>query len=257
MAADPAIVQHHELTGSHAVIYPIGSQLLWALLWAFSISTPIALCLGVYLALYYSYGKDAGFAAVVTISMLAILAVRLLYPGHRALFKGTFFDIPAYGFIDAKGIHYRRYLRMHCAPWTAIERLEYWPQNGGKIDLYLHKNPSPTPIRVPPPPSWSQHTAEELKSKPPVAIRYLREHLDPSAFQFGVASLAANNPPGIKIIDYLVAVGLLLLGVSLLLQWQTKAWHWAELTLLFLYLMVRMRIRWDKGHVYIIDPPFS
>ena len=234
-------------TGSHARIYPIGFQLLWGFRLFIQIALCLGLCLGLYLALYYYLGKDAEFAAVVMFSMLAILAIRLCFPGLRALFIRTFFNIPAYGFIDGEGIHYRHYVRMRFAPWIAIERLEYWPQDGGKIDLYLYKNLWPAPIRFAPHPSWSRHTAEELKSKPPAAIGYVREHLLPSAFYFGVATPAPNIH--VKILDYLVAVGFLLLGLSLLLRWQTKAWQRAEIILLSLYLIIRIRsirIRWGK-----------
>ncbi|SRR5712691_3412613 len=241
------------ITGSH--VYPIGSQLLWGFRLFISIALCLGPCLGGYLALYYYFGKDAEFAAWVMFSMLAMAAFRILSITRRTdLFTGPFFDIPVYGFIDAEGIHYRRYVRMHFAPWIVIQSFEYWPQDGGKIDLYLSENLS-APIRFAPHPSWSQHTAEELKSKPPAAIRYVREHLPPSAFQLGVASVPPNIPPGVKIIDYLVAVGFLLLGVSLVLQLQTKAWHWAEIILLSLYLIVR--IRWGRRQAYIIDPQFS
>ncbi len=242
-------------TGSH--IYPIGSQLLWGFRLFISIALCLGPCLGGYLALYYYFGKDAELAAFVMFSMLATVTFRIRYDTrlrNRDLFTGPFFDIPVYGFIDAEGIHYRRYVRMHFAPWIVIHSLEYWPQDGGKINLYLSENLS-FPIRFAPHPSWSQHTAEELKSNPPAAIRYVREHLHPSAFQLGVASVAPNIPPGVRIIDYLVAVGFLLLGVSVVLQWQTKAWHWAEMSLLILYLIVR--IRWGKRQAYIIDPQFS
>ncbi len=227
-------------TGSH--VYPIGFQLLWSFRLFMSIALCPGLCFGGYLALYYYFGKDAEFAAIVTFSMLAILAVRLCFPGIRAVFIKTLFNVPAYGFIDAEGIHYRHYVLMRFAPWRAIERLEYWPQDGGKIDVYLHENVWFAPIQFAPHPSWSQHTADELKSKPPAAIGYIREHLLPSAFQFGVAP--APNVQ-VKIIDYLVAVGLLLWFVSSRLLWQTKAWYWAGVVLLWLYLMVR--IRWAKG----------
>ncbi|HTC92171.1 MAG TPA: hypothetical protein VK699_01815 [Terriglobales bacterium] len=174
-------------TGSHARIYPIGFQLLWGFRLSIQIALCLALCLGLYLALYYYLGKDAEFATSVTFLMLAILAIWLLCLRRtRAAFKETFFDMPAYGFIDAEGIHYRHYMSMHFAPWIEIHSLEYWPQDGGKINLYLYENLS-APIRFAPHPSWSQHTAEELKSNPPAAIRYVREHLHPSAFQFGVA----------------------------------------------------------------------
>jgi hypothetical protein len=136
--------------------------------------------------LYYYFGKDAAPAAFVTFPILAIVALGILFDRYSGFFTGPFFDIPVYGFIDAEGIHYRRYVRMHVVPWIVIHSLEYWPQNGGKINLYLSGNLS-HPIRFAPHPSWSQHTAEELKSNPPAAIRYVREHLHPSAFQFGVA----------------------------------------------------------------------
>ena len=198
-------------TGS--LVYPIGSQLLWGFRLFISIALCLGSCLGGYLALYYYFGIDAELAAFVTFSILAATALRISsyrirsYTRPTDLFRGPFFDIPVYGFIDAEGIHYRRYVRMHVVPWIVIHSLEYWPQDGGKINVYLSENLS-HPIRFAPHPSWSQHTAEELKSNPPAAIRYVREHLHPSAFQFGVAP--APNVQ-VKIIDYLVAVGFLLL----------------------------------------------
>jgi hypothetical protein len=200
MADESAVVRHDEITVLHSRIYPIGSQLLWIFRLFISIALCLGLCLGGYLALYYYFGKDAEFAAMAMFSMLVILATRLLLPGHRTVFKRTFFGSPACGFIDAEGIHYRCYVRMYWAPWNLIERLEYWPEDGGKIDLYLKTDLylsgslSPTPIRFAPHPSWSQHTAEELKSNPPAAIRYIREHLHPSAFQLRLASAAPNIP---------------------------------------------------------------
>ena len=49
----------------------------------------------------------------------------------------------AYGAATEDGIRFRKWFRYRFVAWRAIERLEYWPERGGRIDLHLYSEPAP------------------------------------------------------------------------------------------------------------------
>jgi hypothetical protein len=100
-----------------------------------------------------------GLVAVVGLVVLAVhylfLSIFLLHPAVTlALVAGTWISIvvrlhrsmrgwlnfilkdSAYGVITETGVTYRSFLRPGCVPWSSVERIEYSPRNGGRIDIF-------------------------------------------------------------------------------------------------------------------------
>jgi hypothetical protein len=49
----------------------------------------------------------------------------------------------AYGSAEEKGIYFRKWFRRHFVKWKSIERVEFWPEYGGRVDLYLFNRWAP------------------------------------------------------------------------------------------------------------------
>jgi len=46
----------------------------------------------------------------------------------------------AYGSAEEDGIRFRKWLRRHFVTWKAIERVEFWPERGARLELHLFKS---------------------------------------------------------------------------------------------------------------------
>jgi hypothetical protein len=51
-------------------------------------------------------------------------------------------DNLAYGWAEDDGIHFRKWFRRRFVSWRGIQRLEYWPDRGRRIDLHLYSEAS-------------------------------------------------------------------------------------------------------------------
>lgn len=56
-------------------------------------------------------------------------------------------DHLSYGWAAEDGIHYRKWLRWRFVAWKQVERVEYWPERGGRVDLHLFPLISPITCR--------------------------------------------------------------------------------------------------------------
>jgi hypothetical protein len=78
--------------------------------------------------------REVALALVVVIATWVFLILRM----HRHV--GGWLDFvlkdSAYGVITQSGIQYWSILRPHFVPWTSVERIEYSPRNGDRIDVF-------------------------------------------------------------------------------------------------------------------------
>lgn len=80
---------------------------------------------------------------VLAFLQIALLLFIFLSEGSRQFpWLDDLADNLAYGWAEDDGVHFRKWFRRRFVSWRGIQRLEYWPDRGGRIDLHLYSEAS-------------------------------------------------------------------------------------------------------------------
>jgi len=123
--------------------YPLGSRTRW-LVSMVLLPLPI---LAVWIILRWLVPE----AALLVMLWVIPLFAGLLWYGfdstlNRDWHVPWFSDINAslaYGSAEETGIYFRKWFRRHFVKWKSIERVEFWPEFGGRVDLYVFNRWAP------------------------------------------------------------------------------------------------------------------
>ena len=92
----------------------------------------------VVLGLHYLFLSTFLLHPAVTLLLVTGTWVSIVLRLHRSVGGWLNFILKdsAYGVIRESGITYRSFLRPGCVPWSSVERIEYSPRNGERIDVF-------------------------------------------------------------------------------------------------------------------------
>lgn len=125
--------------------YPLGSRARWLV----SLVLLLLPILAVWVILRWIVPEAA---LLVMLWVIPLFAGLLWYGLDSKLLINRDWHVPwfsdinaslAYGSAEEVGIYYRKWLRRRFVKWKGIERVEFWPEYGGRVDLYLFNRWAP------------------------------------------------------------------------------------------------------------------